>query len=273
MKRLKALGCAMGCASNDVDTSLGPWYLYFHSEYLGIDWQQIHSLSSQKRGLALKGELFDFLNRYATSLESILHQGELPICIGGDHAMAMGTWPAVKRYLNAPLGLIWLDAHLDAHTPITSRSQNFHGMPVAYLLGLWGELPFCFKPEDIIILGARSYEHEEKESLEALGVQIYWQEDIHQRGIVSVMDEAYQILKSRHAHIGLSIDLDGFDPNACPGVGYHEKDGINPEEFMAFLKKHHADDFIAYEIAEFNPIRDIEGKTAMLFKQLFHSFL
>ena len=273
MRALKALGCAMGAASNDVDTSLGPWYLYFHPEYFQMNWQQIHSFSSQKRGLSLEQDLFDFLNVYSISVASILDAGELPVCIGGDHAMAMGTWHGVKRYLKAPLGLIWLDAHLDAHTPTSSRSKNFHGMPVAYLLGLWGNMPSCFKPEDIIIIGARSYEDSEKAQLESLGVKIYWQEEIDNLGIVAVMEEAYQTLRRRVAHIGLSIDLDGFDPIACPGVGCPEKGGINPEEFIEFFKKHHANDFIAYEVAEFNPLRDVEGKTAIIFKQLFNSFL
>ncbi|NDH09361.1 MAG: hypothetical protein EBY16_07090 [Gammaproteobacteria bacterium] len=264
MKTLKAVGCAMGACANDVDTALGPWYLYFHPEYFTMNWQHIHSFSSRERGLVLEADLFDFLKQYSSSVSSILSQGELPVCIGGDHAMAMGTWPAVKHHSNAPLGLIWIDAHLDAHTPTSSRSKNFHGMPIAYLLGLWGNLQSCFQAEDIIIIGARSFEDDEKKHLESLGVKIYWQEIVHQRGIAAVMDEAYHSLKSKHEHIGLSIDMDAFDPQACPGVGCPEKDGINPLEFMDFLKKHPANEFIAYEMAEFNPMHDIDAKTAKI---------
>jgi len=268
MKTWKAVGCAMGAAANDVDTALGPWYLYFHPEFLMMNWQQIHSFSSHERGLSLETRLFDFLKQYAASVETILRHGELPLCIGGDHAMAMGTWPAVKHHVNTSLGLIWVDAHLDAHTPTSSPTKNFHGMPVAYLLGLWGELPSCFKAEDIIILGARSFEQAEKTHLASLGVKIYWQDIIHQRGIIAVMDEAYKTLAAKHEHIGLSIDVDAFDPKFYPGVGCSEPYGIDPVDFIQFFNIRQAHDFIAVEIAEFNPMRDIESISAKILRLL-----
>jgi arginase len=268
MKKIKALGCALGAASNDVDTALGPWYLSHHPEFLPLDWASIHHFNSKLRGLRLQHELFDFLSVYGLSVAGILNATEIPLCIGGDQSMAMGTWPKVIQYCQESLGLIWVDAHLDAHTPESSQSKNFHGMPVAYLLGLWGEAGFHFKPEDIIIIGARSYEASEKRHLQDLGVKIYWQEDIDARGIVTIMEEAYMTLKKNHAHLGLSIDLDAFEPEEIPGVGYREPNGISAKAFLQFMQLHQITDFICYEIAEFNPIRDIENQTARFIGEL-----
>src|SRR5690242_3418600 len=149
----------------------------------------------------------------------------LPLVLGGDHAIAMGTWGGVARALSyEPFGLIWLDAHLDAHTVETTPSMNPHGMSAAALLGHGYELflAFCggaLRPEHLCYIGVRSYESEEMALLRRLGVRIILMEEVKRRGMAWALAEALAIATRGTQGFGLTIDLDGFDPEDAPGIG------------------------------------------------------
>jgi len=203
----------------------------------------------------------------------IINSNGFPVAIGGDHSMAIGTWSGVTTALNAEgnFGLIWFDAHMDSHTPKTSLSGAYHGMPVATLMG-YGDKELCsigsdkakISPKHLCIIGARSYESAEEELLNKLGVKVFYIDEVKKRGIEEVFSEAIAIAKKAE-YFGVSIDLDAFDPHVAPATASLEKNGLladdifRPLEICAKEKK-----FRALEIAEYNPHMDKDGKTEKL---------
>ena len=167
------------------------------------------------------------------------------------------------------LGLIWIDAHMDSHTPDSSLTKNPHGMPLSYLLGVWEHEQMRFpyvksilKPQHICLVGIRSYETAEYDYLKNLGVKIYFMEEVQARGIQEVMTEASNIIQSRVKRVGVSIDLDGMDPLCCPGVGCPEPNGICLADLINFFQHVESKNWCGLEIAEFNPLLDKNDLTA-----------
>src|SRR3954462_1294832 len=136
----------------------------------------------------------------AAAVADALVHGRLPCVLGGDHSCAGGTWTGVARAVKGALGLVWIDAHMDAHTPRTSHTGRLHGMPLAWLLGqdddpLHGLATGVLEPQHVALIGVRSYEPEERERLERLGVRVIYMSEIAERGIDAVLDEAFAIAK------------------------------------------------------------------------------
>ena len=212
-----------------------------------------------------------FNQRLALAVEEALSNNALPVIIGGDHSIAVGSWNGVKNGLNSelPLGLIWIDAHMDSHTPETSPSGAWHGMPLAALLGhgpselsrLTQEDPILH-PEHLCIIGARSYEEGEHLLLQKRGVRIFLQEEVVKRGMRSVMEEAIEIVSKHTVGYGLSIDLDVLDPSEAPGVGSPEVDGLKKAVLLEVLALYKKDPrLLAIELVEYNPYHDLDKKT------------
>jgi arginase len=216
----------------------------------------------------------------ADAVAAALAAGEFPVVLGGDHAIGMGTWSGVARaQAHQPLGLIWLDAHLDAHTVETTPSMNAHGMGAAALLG-YGHAPFralaggVLRPEHLCYIGARSYEEGEIALLHRLGVRIIAMDEVKQRGMDAAMSEALAIATRGTAGFGLTIDLDGFDPADAPGVGLREPDGFRIAPTLAALAlpaRHPA--LRALEIVEYIPEFDERRRTAKLVRDLIVALL
>lgn len=224
-----------------------------------------------------------FSQQLANSVEKALRQGHQPLVVGGDHSCAVGTWSAVAQSLRAAgsLGLIWIDAHLDAHTPDTSDSQAPHGMPLAALLGHgsqglthlygWGGKLLA---RNVVVIGARSYEAPEKALLERLGVRIMFMEEVLERGFAACFEEARAIVKANTAGWGITLDLDGLDPQDAPGTGTPVETGIRLADALPVLAGcSHDPDFVAMELTEYNPLRDFGGRTAQAAMQLVCSVL
>src|SRR5207248_1733668 len=111
---------------------------------------------------------------------------------------AGGTWTGVARSTKGALGMVWIDAHMDAHTPKTSHTGRLHGMPLAWLLGqdddpLYGLGTGVLEPENVVLIGVRSYEPEERERLERLGVRVIYMAEVEKRGIDAVLEEALAV--------------------------------------------------------------------------------
>ncbi len=216
----------------------------------------------------------------AGAVASAMAQGDLPVVLGGDHAIAIGTWGGVSRGMaGAPFGLIWLDAHLDAHTVETTPSMNAHGMSAAVLLG-HGLPEFLavgggvLRPENLCYVGIRSYELAEWALLRRLGVRIFHIDEVGERGLAAVMAEALAIATRDTAGFGLTIDLDGFDPEDVPGVGLPVPDGIRGADACAVLRHLGRDPRLrAIEIAEYSPELDRGARTARLAQDLLTSLL
>ncbi|MDD4906842.1 MAG: arginase [Methylobacter tundripaludum] len=207
-------------------------------------------------------------------------QNQAFLVIGGDHSCALGTWGGVLNGLQRPdkFGLIWLDAHMDAHTFATSPSGNIHGMPLAALLGkadkkLAAMYPGSdfIKPENLILIGVRSYENEEYDLLKQAKVEIIFAGQID--GLAQVLTKAIDKLSLSCQVIGISIDLDFIDPDDAPGVETPAQGGIKAEELLkalALINRHPK--ICGLEISEFNPEKDSENKTLHLMKKIIEAF-
>lgn len=209
--------------------------------------------------------------RIAGAVREACVEGARPLVIGGDHSCAVGTWSGVHGALGADrdLGLLWIDAHLDSHTPQTSHTGLIYGMPLAVLLG-HGDPRFteCLNagpkvlPQHVCVLGARSYEPEERELLDRIGVRVIGMGEIAQRGVAAAMREALGIVRSASGGFGITIDMDALDPRDAPGVGTPAPGGLRAAELIAELESvGGADDLRALEICEYNPARDRRGIT------------
>lgn len=229
-------------------------------------------------GLLTLPYIEDICRRSASSVEEELNKGHFPAVIGGDHSIAVGTWAGVVQHYKAPqkFGLIWIDAHMDAHTMETTPSKAFHGMPLAALFG-YGEASLVdlleqgpiLNPQHVCLIGVRSYEEGEEKLLKHLGVRIYYMEEIQERGFKVVLQEALKKVKKGTQGFGLSIDLDGFDPQDAPGVGTPEPYGLRAQQILPTLSHIQNDPaFKALEIVEYNPNRDKDGKTLHLMRDL-----
>jgi arginase len=205
----------------------------------------------------------EFSSRLSTTVAELAKNGKIPVVIGGDHSIAIGTWSgiAVGHNLCEDLGLIWIDAHLDAHSPQTSISQAIHGMPIAVLLGRgYEELTSIGGPQakisakNLVLIGARSFEKEEAQFLKGLGVRVVTMEEVKKRGFESVFDEAIEVASENAKGIGISIDLDAFNPEHFPDVSTPVPGGLCPYEAFPVLKKiaRHPK-LLGIEIAEYSP--------------------
>ena len=214
--------------------------------------------------------------KLAHEVETALCAGEFPVVLGGDHSIAVGTWNGAHQFFKQqeklPMGLIWIDAHMDSHTLKTTPSGAPHGMPLAGLLGhgdpslakLEGKDPVLL-PENLCLIGPRSFEEGEARLLKKLNVRVYFEKEVQERGIDAVLKEAI-LYVSRHAKVfGVSLDLDVICPEEAPGVGSPEKGGIHAKELMnalSHLRKNPL--FKLFELVEYNPQRNHHKQTAKL---------
>jgi arginase len=199
-----------------------------------------------------------------------IRSGNLPCVLGGDHSCAGGTWSGVARTLRGPLGLVWIDAHMDSHTPRTSHTGRLHGMPLAWLLGqdddpLYGLATGVLDPRHVCLIGVRSYEPEEDARLASLGVRVFMIHEVLSRGLEVVFQEALAIATAGTAGFGVSIDLDVVSPDEAPGVGTPVAGGIAGGELArALTRLHGAPGLAAIELVEYCPRLDADGSTAQV---------
>lgn len=205
----------------------------------------------------------------ADKVDTVIQSGSFPLVLGGDHSIAIGTLAGVsKHYEN--LGVIWYDAHGDLNTADTSPTGNIHGMPLAVSIGLGHPLLTNLsgyqpkvKPENIVIIGARSLDEGERELIKEKGIKVYTMHEIDRLGMTKVMEESIEYLKERTDGVHLSLDLDGLDPSDAPGVGTPVNGGISYREShlaMEMLAEAHI--VTSAEFVEVNPILDDKNKTA-----------
>lgn len=293
MNPVALIGAASGWGAGFRHTEEGPPALrdlglerWLKERGLEAEWRaMIESEKHWREHPELRGPAtYDLVARLAAALSNevaaALEEGQFPIVLGGDHSILMGTWSGVSRARRgAPLGLVMLDAHLDAHTLETTPSENAHGMGIAALLG-YGHAPFraicggVLKPKHLCYVGARSYEAGEMALLRRLGVRIILMEEVARRGIEWALAEALAIAARGTAGFGLSIDLDGFDPKDAPGIGLKEPHGLRAAptlKALARLARHPA--LKAVEIVEYIPEFDRALRTAHLVRDLIIALL
>lgn len=287
------IGIASGWGAQVRETEKGPEVLYKSGvlSSLHIPWVWKETLfplkSSQDihlpSGVLTLPYIEDVCKRTALSVVDSLQKQHFPVVIGGDHTVAVGTWAGVTFQLKTQqkFGLIWIDAHMDAHTMETSPSQAYHGMPLADLLG-YGESCLVnvlekgpvLSPHHVCLIGVRSYEEGEAALLKRLGVRVYYMSDVQKGGFENIFQEALHYVKQDTDGFGVTIDLDAFDPEDAPGVGTPESQGLKAQEVLPTLTRlQHDPDFKALEIVEYNPERDRDDKTLSLVRDLLINIL
>lgn len=220
--------------------------------------------------------IYEFNLRLAALVSETIERNEFPITVAGDHSSAVGTWNGVRKAVakksGLPIGLLWIDAHMDSHTPETTPSGAWHGMPVAALMGFGApelakllDSEPVLEPEHVVILGVRSFEKGEVDLLKKLNVKIYFIEEIRKRGFSTVLKEAIEKVSAGTFGFGVSIDVDVIDPKEAPGVGSPEEGGISSKELLDGLpllgKSPKA---LGFEVVEYNPQRDVGHRTREL---------
>ena len=163
--------------------------------------------------------------------------GYFPITIGGDHSVAVASALASAK-VHENIGIIWFDAHTDYNTFDTTVTGNIHGLPLAAITGYKnGELRYfhdgnIIQTSKAVVVGARSIDDREKDNIKYSGITVFTTEDIKEKGIEAVVEEAFRIAGDRTKGIHISYDLDLIDPEIAPGVSVPEFDGISEEEAM-----------------------------------------
>jgi arginase len=209
----------------------------------------------------------------------------MPVVLGGDHSIAMGTIAGVSRHfgrLDERIGLIWFDAHGDMNTPESSPSGNIHGMPLAVALGIGepslvglagGEGPMV-EGARAAVVGLRDVDPAERENIKESGIGAYTMRDIDERGMRAVMEEAIKRATTGTVGLHMSFDLDGIDPDYAPGVGTAAPGGLSYREaHLAMEMLFDTGKVLSAEFVEVNPILDHRNTTARLGVELLASLL
>ena len=260
----------------------------------GADVRWGATLAAEGDGRSTRRAVSALCARVAAAVAEALRAGRTPCVIGGDHACAAGTWSGAAHALShdgvptaripplrpaGPLGLIWIDAHMDSHTPGTSPSGRLHGMPLASLLGqgdddLPGFDAAALLPQHVCLVGVRSFEPEEARLLARLGVRVFFMEEIWQRGLEAVLADALAIVTEGTVGFGITLDLDALDPADAPAVGTRAADGIRARALLASLAQLSRDPrLVGFELVEYSPDLDRDGRTARLVPELISAAL
>jgi arginase len=223
-------------------------------------------------------EILETCGRVAQQVEEARSDGLVPLVLGGDHSIAIGTLSGLAA--SGVGGALWLDAHGDLNTPETSPSGNVHGMPLAAVLGICGDtfdrdglrVP-AVDPKRVALVGVRSLDPGEQALVRELGIAVYTISDLDRRGVEPVMEEALERIAGA-SFVHVSVDLDVVDPEVAPGVGNPVRGGLSYREaHLALELVAEAGVLDSIELVEVNPIRDHENTTAGLAVELAASAL
>ncbi len=221
-------------------------------------------------------------SRLARLVEKAAAQGKVPLVLGGDHSVAVGTVSGMSRHLRRQkktLGLIWIDAHADMNTPETTPSGNVHGMGLACCIGM-GPRPLTHlynyapkvDPKNVALVGVREVDQLEKPHVRTSGVRAFTMRDIDERGLRAVMEEALQIAAAGTAGFHVSLDMDCVDPHEAPGVGTPVRGGLTYREaHLAMEIICDSERLVSMEVVEVNPVIDEANRTANLAVELVMS--
>jgi arginase len=202
-------------------------------------------------------------------VEETVRRGGFPLVLGGDHSIAIGTLAGVARARKRPPGLIWIDAHGDINTPLTSGSGNVHGMPVSIALE-----EKSIDAARTVLIGLRDVDSGEKQRIRELGVRAFSMSHVDKLGMERVMEEAIAVASGDGEALHVSFDLDGIDPTEAPGVGTPVRGGLSYREaHLAMEMVAETGRLGSMEITELNPIFDERNRTADLAVQLILSAL
>jgi arginase len=229
-------------------------------------------------------EIAETCRGLAEMTERTLAEGFVPVVLGGDHSIAVGSFSGVSNYFRGQskrVGYLWLDAHGDMNTPESSPSGNVHGMPLAAIMGygapelvdLLGFKPKA-EPGNIVIVGARDLDAQERKIVKKSGIHVFTMRDIDERGMREVMSDALKYAMDDTAGVAVSLDMDFVDPADAPGVGTPVRGGVTYREaHLAMEMIADTESMVSLEVVEINPILDEHNRTALLGVELVLSGL
>jgi arginase len=296
-KSLSILGVPLGYGASMAGVDIGPAALrvaritqriarlgYSVHDLGDLRLERPQSLPEVDEKLKYVREISNACEQLATEVEGILQAGQLPLILGGDHSIAIGSFAGAASYYkkqNETLGLIWFDAHADMNTPYYTPSGNIHGMPLSSLLGygtpeLTNVAGFAPKldPKLCAHVGARDIDPGERELIKKLGMRFFTMREIDERGMKDVMDEAITIASRGTAGYAVTFDVDVLDPGDAPGSGTLVRGGLTYREAHLGLELIAEDGGMrSLEIVEINTALDVNNKTAELGVELILSAL
>jgi len=229
-------------------------------------------------------EIAETCKGLADMVRKTLDEDQLPLVLGGDHSIAVGTVAGVAAHFkkkSKSVGVVWLDAHGDMNTPESSPSGNVHGMPLASIMGhgpsqlteLAGQKPMV-EPRNVALVGIRDLDAKERRLIKETGVHVLTMRDIDERGMREVMAQALRFASDDTAGIAVSLDMDFVDPTDAPGVGTPVRGGVTYREaHLALEMIADSRSAVSFEIVEINPVIDLHNKTALLGVELLLSGL
>lgn len=285
-KKAKIIGVPVDFGAKPLGVDMGPAAIRYaglidalrHNEIEYSDYGDMWIDRSRQNNGSIE-EIARISEELADIVDSAIVDGYIPIILGGDHSVSIGSIAGSSRNAGS-LGVIWLDYHPDANTPETSPSGNIHGMTVAISLG-YGHLQLVncggfnpkIQPENICIIGAKDIDPGEKEFLTRLGVKMFTLYDIERKGIVRVFDEALDhISKTERIHV--SFDVDVLDPVIAPGTGILSRGGLSYREILYIAKTLGSLEKVkSLDVIEVNPLLDIKNQTAELAVEIILSIL
>ena len=218
----------------------------------------------------------------ADRTDDALSQGGLPIVLGGDHSLALGSVAGAAAHAKRqgrPLFLLWLDAHSDFHTPLTTTSGNLHGTPVAYIAGRDGfdafpPFPAPLPPQNICLYGIRSVDPAEHAALLTHDIAINDMRVLDENGIVAPLRAFLARVRAAGGMLHVSLDVDFLDPSIAPAVGTTVPGGTTFREAHLVMELLHESALVtSLDLVELNPFLDERGRTARLMVDLVASLM
>ena len=297
LKKVSVLGVPLGYGASMAGVDMGPAALRVarlnqRISRLGYSVQDLGDMrlerpqtpASLDEKLKYIREIGNACEELAREVEAILIAGKLPLVVGGDHSIAIGSFGGAASYYKQrgeTLGLIWFDAHADMNTPETTPTGNIHGMPLAVLLGygaaeLTNIAGFSPKldPKLCVHVGARDIDPGERELIRKLGMRFFTMREIDERGMSACMDDAIAIASRATAGYAVTFDVDALDPGDAPGSGTLVRGGLTYREAHLGMEKiAEAGGMRMLEIVEINTALDVNNKTAVLGVEMILSAL
>lgn len=223
----------------------------------------------EEPGLGFLRPVLDACERIYEASREAVADGALPLVLGGDHSIAVGTVGGVSHEHRT--GVLWIDAHGDFNMPETSPTGNLHGMPLAALCGYGapelvdaGRPGAKLRPEDVVLFGVRDLDPGEQALIHRAGVTVYTMRQIDERGLAPLANEALERL-GHVDRLHVSLDMDSIDPREAPGVGTQAPGGLSYREghlLMELIAEHGG--LGSVDVVEINPILDTRNQTAKL---------
>jgi arginase len=246
--------------------------------------KQPEEMSYGEKRAKYLGEIAEACKDLAEAVQKSLEEHMLPLVLGGDHSIAAGSISGVAAHFRKEekkVGFLWLDAHGDMNTPESSPSGNVHGMPLSSIMGygppelveLMGFKPKV-EPQNIVLVGIRDLDSQEKKLVKKSGVHVLTMRDIDERGMREVMSDALKYAMDDTDGIAVSLDMDFVDPSDAPGVGTPVRGGVTYREaHLAMEMIADSEAMVSLEIVEINPVIDEHNRTALLGVELVLSGL